>query len=136
MVAPGYSHIPELALSVRQPWAHAILHFGKDIENRSWRTNIRGPIALHASSGMHHDEYDEFCFAALKIMGPTVAIPEFGDLQRGGLIGIVTITDCITTSRSPWFFGPKGFVLANPQPIDFFPVRGPRGFFYWRKNLG
>lgn len=29
--------LPELALSVRQPWAWAIIHAGKDIENRSWQ---------------------------------------------------------------------------------------------------
>ena len=27
------------ALSIRQPWAWAILHAGKDIENRDWRTD-------------------------------------------------------------------------------------------------
>jgi len=38
-------------LSVRQPWAYAILRLGKDVENRS--TNLagtyRGPVAIHAS---------------------------------------------------------------------------------------
>lgn len=28
------------ALTIRQPWVHAILHEGKDIENRSRRTNL------------------------------------------------------------------------------------------------
>ncbi|WP_409188395.1 hypothetical protein [Bradyrhizobium sp. RDM4] len=27
--------LPEFALSVRQPWAWAIIHGGKDVENRS-----------------------------------------------------------------------------------------------------
>ena len=31
------------ALSVKQPWAWAIFH-GKDVENRDWPTNVRGPV--------------------------------------------------------------------------------------------
>jgi hypothetical protein len=29
------------ALTIKQPWVHAILHEGKDIENRSWQRNFR-----------------------------------------------------------------------------------------------
>lgn len=37
-------------LSIRQPWAWAILHAGKTIENREWpRCSYRGPIFIHAS---------------------------------------------------------------------------------------
>lgn len=34
--------IPHLALSVRQPWAWAIIHAGKDIENRTWQAVNHG----------------------------------------------------------------------------------------------
>ena len=37
------------ALTIKQPWVHAILHEGKDIENRSWQRDFRGSLALHAS---------------------------------------------------------------------------------------
>lgn len=39
------------ALSIRQPWAWAILHAGKRIENREWRggCSYRGPVLIHAS---------------------------------------------------------------------------------------
>lgn len=36
------------AISVRQPWAHAIAHLGKDVENRGWSTAWRGSIAIAA----------------------------------------------------------------------------------------
>lgn len=54
---------PELALSVRQPWAWAIIYAGKDIENRSWQAvnhglKIRGEICIHAAKGMTQAEYD------------------------------------------------------------------------------
>lgn len=57
--------LPAKALSVRQPWAWAILHAGKDVENRSaaalrhMRIEPLSGIALHASKGMTRDEYEE-----------------------------------------------------------------------------
>jgi len=38
------------ALTIRQPWAFAILNLGKDVENRSWRTRHRGPLLIHAAA--------------------------------------------------------------------------------------
>jgi hypothetical protein len=57
------SNLPQLALSVRQPWAWAIIHAGKDIENRSWQAvnhglRRRGRIAVHASKGLGKEEYE------------------------------------------------------------------------------
>jgi hypothetical protein len=36
-------------LSVKNPWAFLIIHYGKNIENRTRKTNYRGRIAIHAS---------------------------------------------------------------------------------------
>ncbi len=41
------------ALSVRQPFAWAIDHGGKDIENRSWAKNNRRPLQNHAGMRWH-----------------------------------------------------------------------------------
>ena len=38
-----------MALSVRQPWAWAIIAGRKHIENRTRRTAVRGRIAIHSS---------------------------------------------------------------------------------------
>jgi hypothetical protein len=46
------------ALIIKQPWVHAILHEGKNIENRSWRPDFRGWLALHASA--QPDSYARF----------------------------------------------------------------------------
>jgi hypothetical protein len=40
------------ALSVRQPYANAILYGAKDIENKITRTHFRGTILLHASASL------------------------------------------------------------------------------------
>lgn len=39
-----------LALTVKQPWAHFIAHCGKTVENRSWRMDYRGELAIHAGA--------------------------------------------------------------------------------------
>lgn len=61
--------------------------------------------------------------------GPTITLPAFEDLDRGGIVGAVDILDCVSASASPWFCGPLGFVLANATPLPFHPCRGALGFF-------
>ena len=125
--------LPRLALSVRQPWAWAILYAGKDIENRSWRhpnpgLQFRGQVCLHAAKGLTRAEYDDARQAIAHIGG---SCPAAADLQRGGIIGLVDIVDVVKDSNSPWFAGPRGLVLANPQFVPFIPAVGQLGFFEW-----
>lgn len=112
------------ALSVRQPWAWAIIHAGKSIENRSWWTSFRGRFLIHASKAMTRAEYADACDAF-----PMIKWPHRDSLQFGGVIGSVEIVLCATNSDSPWFFGPYGFVLKDPRPLDFFECKGALGFF-------
>lgn len=114
------------ALSIRQPWAWLIIHGGKDIENRTWSTKVRGRVLVHAASTMTRADYD-----AAKIVADTnhAYLPDFENLKRGGIIGSVEITDCVDQSTSPWFFGPHGFVLCDPNPLPFTPMKGRLGFF-------
>jgi hypothetical protein len=39
------------ALSLRQPWAHMVVHGPKHIENRRWNTSFRGEFLIHAAKG-------------------------------------------------------------------------------------
>lgn len=114
------------AISIRQPWAALIILGPKDIENRTWRTKHRGPLLIHASLGMTRDYYEG---ARSYAEQRQVAVPRFEDLQRGGIIGMVDIIDCVGYSESDWFMGPIGFVLANPKPLPFTPCRGALSLF-------
>ena len=131
-----------LALSIRQPWASLILKAGKDIENRDWPTKYRGRILIHAAKGMTQAEHaDAIHFAVGAIQhdprnegaAKRTTLRElgfdFGALPRGGIVGSVEITDCVTDSGSPWFMGLYGFVLRDPQPLPFTPWKGRLGFF-------
>jgi hypothetical protein len=135
--------LPPLALSIRQPWAWAIINAGKDIENRSWPTKLRGPICIHAAKGMTNADFESamlFMDATFPVtlasrLGRRRSATESLEARRGGIIGTVEIVDCIRSSDSPWFFGPYGFVLRNVKPVDFIPVKGALGFFDWRKRI-
>jgi len=125
--------LPKLALSVRQPWAWAIIYAGKDIENRSWQAvnhglRQRGRIAIHTSKGMTRDEYED---ARDHIESCGAKCPPAHELKRGGIIGSVEVVDVVSESGSPWFFGPRGLVLKSPQPCVFVPASGQLGYFTW-----
>lgn len=122
------------ALSIRQPWAWLIIHAGKDIENRSWRTHFRGRFLVHASAGCSRAEYEDACQVAcelewlfeLKVSTP----PPFEQIQRGGIIGSVELVDCVGQSDSVWCSnGNFGFALRDPIPLPFRPYKGQLGFF-------
>jgi hypothetical protein len=122
------------ALSIRQPWCWLILHAGKNIENRDWATQVRGPILIHAGKGMTRDEYEEAKdYYDPGDIGPD--LPAFKDLPRGGIVGQVEITGCVSKSTSPWFFGKYGFILANPISLEYIPFKGQLGFFEVPRNI-
>lgn len=132
--------LPTKALSIRQPWAWATIHAGKDIENRDWPTKFRGPVCIHAAKGMTRDEYDGFIctihhLSLSRPYPPGSMVPPGAGLLRGGIIGVAEIVDCVESSDSPWFFGHYGFVLRNARPVDFIPVNGALGFFDWRERM-
>jgi len=116
------------ALSIRQPWAWLIVNGFKDIENRSWRTEFRGRVLIHAGKKYGKEER-AIAEAAQREFG--IDIPEALDL--GGIVGGVEIVDCVTESESKWFEGtehhPYGFVLETPVVLPFRPVTGRLGFF-------
>lgn len=124
------SDLPKLAISIRQPWAWAIICAGKDVENRDWRTPFRGPVCIHAAKKWGKAEKLDVDFVEKMTATQLEAEP-----LLGGIIGVAEIVDCVEASESPWFFGRYGFVLRNARPVDFIPVKGVLGFFDWRKRV-
>lgn len=126
------SHLPELALCVRQPWAWAIIHARKDIENRSPKAvrymTHRGRICIAASKTMTQDEYR----SAQEFMGRFgLVCPKAADLVRGGIIGTVEVVGMVSESTSPWWMGPRGLVLRSPAACQPIPSVGQLGFYKW-----
>ena len=120
------------ALSIRQPWAELIVAGHKDIENRRWRTDYRGPVLIHA--GVNIEPID----ADLREWVKRVSgfdLPQAADLPRGGIVGQVEIVDLVQSSSSPWFSGPYGFVLANARRLPFRPMSGQPGLFEVQEDV-
>jgi hypothetical protein len=109
------------AISVRQPFAYAIMHLGKDVENKSSRTRalLKKRVLIHASLTVESDE-------ALKCkLDPD-------ELTIGAIVGSVEIADCIRNSKSKWASrGSWHWVLKNPRVLSK-PIRfkGKVGIFY------
>lgn len=114
------------ALSIQQPWAWAILHCGKDIENRKWNTKFRGEFLIHA--GLKYDKMGEIWIAE-HFPDRYDKLFKREDCIMGGIIGKATLTNVVQVSYSDWFFGPYGFVLDNVKTVKFVPCRGMLNFF-------
>ncbi len=121
------------ALSIRQPWAWAILHAGKRIENRDWRgCYYRGPLLIHAAKGCGVGEFSdaaEFIYRAGRLTGTDRHMPSLTEVNRGGIVGVCNVVDAVRESKDPWFCGPLGIVLADVRPLPFMPFKGALGFF-------
>lgn len=132
--------LPPIALAVRQPWAHAIIHLGKTLENRSRHAVSLGGmqavvgqrICIMASKTMRQLEYTLARDFMLDECG--VLCPEPWLLERGGIIGTVTVTDIVKESADPWFMGPCALVLAEPAPCPFVACSGELGMFRWKPS--
>ena len=74
------------ALTLTQPWATAIFRLNKQVETRSWKTDYRGRIAIHAAKGF--PKYAREFAETERALG---RIPS--RLPLGAIIGFVTIFD-------------------------------------------
>jgi hypothetical protein len=120
------------AITIRQPWAYAIIHAGKVIENRSWATRFRGTVAIHAAKALDNRTIEEF-FRLIDERGLQAVIDltntDVACLPRGAIVGMADIAGCVTESSSPWFEGPFGFVLENPKLLQPISCKGALQFF-------
>jgi hypothetical protein len=123
----SYSTIMK-AISIRPPWAWAILHAGKDIENRTWRTKVRGTIAVHASQALSRLYY-EWAVKKIRKVAPRAKVPPYEAMVRGAIVGLVEIVGCEKRTKSKWHVAKHyGFVLAKPRAL-------PKSI-YWKGRLG
>ena len=124
------------ALSIRPPWAWAILHAGKDVENRTWKTNTRGTIAVHASQTMSRLYYDQ-ALEEIKKTALRSKVPPYDDMVRGAIVGLVDIIGCEQRTKSKWHIkGNYGFVLANPRVLrEPIPCNGRLSFWEVPDNI-
>jgi hypothetical protein len=124
-----------MALSIRPPWAWAIIHADKDVENRSRPCHFRGRFLVHASLELTRDDLDS-ASRALAAAGEGGLLPREGEFAVGGFIGSVELVDVAERWDSPWYApGSFAWILRNPRPLPFIPCRGQRNWFHVPDNL-
>ena len=117
-------------LSINQPWAWLIVRGYKPLENRSWKTMFRGEFLVQASLQFDKEGYRWVEEHAEELGVDMREFPLHYEFVRGAIIGKATITDCVTESDSPWFFGPVGFKLEKAKAFEQpMPCKGRLGFF-------
>jgi hypothetical protein len=120
------------AMTIKQPWVHAILHEGKDIENRSWQRTFRGWMAIHASGQPKRDA----------VFPGRLRVPDLASLDYSAICGIARVVDIVAKSRSKWFWQPDddsinfGWVLADVSPLKKpIPCKGALGLWELPANI-
>jgi len=133
------------ALTICQPYAHLIItpqaempegETQKRVENRTWATDHRGPLLIHAGKTRDWLEDDSLAL--------------FPNMVFGAIVGEVDLVDCVwiggpitrhnvgaeTRKRHPWFAdhihteGPWCWILERPRRfVRPFPYRGQRKLF-------
>lgn len=127
------------AISVKQPFAWAIFHAGKDVENRAqsleenpefgYDTNFRGRVYIHTGKKI---DPTGVRWIQKNIKNNIIPeIPPIFALEKGVILGSVEIYNCIKNSASPWAIdGQWHFMLRNPVLLENpIPYNGKLGFF-------
>lgn len=86
------------AISIRQPWASLIAIGSKRIETRSWHTNYRGPIAIHASKTYRKSEraleQDQDFYDELRLFYDRPF-----NLPTGEIIAVADLVSCVQAEK-------------------------------------
>ena len=145
---------PLYALTLRHPWAFAITHLGKDVENRIWRPpeHLLGQrIAIHGGvipkgQGLVECETDvEYILDEIITMDYQGCSKDRRDWlwRQGfahgltldawitpGIVATVRLTGVVRESESPWFAGPVGWVFDELRVLsEPIPHRGAQGLW-------
>jgi hypothetical protein len=120
-------------LTLQKPWGWAIIHGGKDVENRTWHTDHLGPLLIHQGKGFDPSAAQFPAFAGVA--------PRAGSRQSrlmdmtGVILGRVEVTGCHWGGpgccSSPWAIpGQWHWQLENPVALrTLVAARGKLGLW-------
>lgn len=138
-------------LTEKQPWGFLICAGIKPIENRTWKTNYRGRVLIHAGKSRMGSLFDCLTKEQLELVNDKLGYNyDFEKtFTKGAIIGSVEIVDCVINHPSIWaekealedwtsknipgkYSKPVyNWVLANPILFDkpILNVKGKLGFW-------
>jgi hypothetical protein len=112
------------AISLHQPHAAFIQYGLKPFETRSWATDYRGPLLIHAAKRLMTDRDSQFAAQIFYEISETEAWWEDFPIFHGGFVCVVDVTDC--------FMG--HLVVEAPEGRAYSNLLGNfnRGSFAWQ----
>lgn len=131
------------ALTVKQPWASLLVAGLKTIENRSWTTNYRGPLAIHAGQGIERNARAMIeKSAGRELTEHEVERYHLNDRQPAGFVlGLVNVVDVVPVEQvtelrhQRWKIGPYCWLV---EPLQQFRLQelgwrtpGKLGLWNW-----
>ena len=87
-------------LTLTQPWATLIALGAKKIETRSWKTNYRGLVAIHAGKGFTQREREAISWGPTSSALAECSITRCGVLPLGQIVAIARLHSCLPTSET------------------------------------
>ena len=125
------------AITLKPWWAWAIAHAGKRIENRSWPTRYRGPLAIHA--GCARFTTAERLSFAQRLAAAGLELPDESSIDRSAIVATAVLVDCVQLPSDQ--LGAWGalcswhWLLEDVQPLARpVPMSGKLGI--WRVDHG
>lgn len=116
-------------LSLWQPWATLMMIGAKRIETRSWPTEHRGTLLIHAATKFSTDLVELCHEEPFRTCLHSAGIVRWQDLPKGSVLGHVQLVDCrkIVVDGSELA---EGTVMPPPQPERSFGLY-EAGRFAW-----
>lgn len=124
------------AITLTQPWATLVALGYKQVETRSWRTDYRGPLVIHAAKSFPRwarDTMIEDLHFAAALQGFTA-----NDLPRGAALCVVELLGCVPVTESPVWAEKVNFSLGHKMSVSeiYFGDYAPDGGRYaWPMRL-
>lgn len=84
-------------ITLKQPWAYLYAIGAKKNETRSWKTEFRGELFIHASAKINFSDL-ELCRESPHFK-KYIPDPSSGILVQGAIIGKVNLTDIVRTEE-------------------------------------
>lgn len=134
------------ALTISQPYANLIASGEKWVENRTWHTDYRGPLAIHAGRGtqyLTHWELGAYPTGVVIAVCRLIACLSVEETKKS--LDLASLPD--GARRFGWEFfrefldheyteGPYGLVLADVQKFsEHIPATGHQFLWDWDERI-
>lgn len=115
------------ALTLWRPWDQLVLSGRKAVENRPWAP--KGGLEMGEVFAIHAGKkWDDGCVAMAQELG--VPLSFFNFAAYPGVVGVVKFMGIVHASADPWFCGPVGWLLAEPEKFATpVPCNGMQGLW-------